>query len=105
MHSSSNLSPLQGTKIVNLGLNAPGPVAAARLAGLGAEVIKVEPPSGDPMNMAAPIWYAELCAEQTVLRLDLKSDEGRDKLDDILAGTQLLLASFRPAALARVGLD
>src|SRR5258708_38684607 len=105
MESLSALSPLQGMKIVNLGLNAPGPVAGARLKQLGAEITKVEPPSGDPMNMAAPIWYAELCAGQTVVRLDLKNDEGRSRLSDLLAETDLLLASFRPAALARLGLD
>src|SRR5258708_3485308 len=101
----SALSPLAGVKIVNLGLNAPGPVAAARLAKLGAKITKVEPPLGDPMNMAAPLWYGELCAGQTVLRLDLKSKEGRNELDDLLAKADLLLASFRPAALARLGLD
>lgn len=101
----SALSPLAGVRIVTLGLNAPGPVAAARLAKLGAKITKVEPPLGDPMNMAAPLWYAELCAGQTVLRLDLKSKAGDDKLTTLLTEADLLLASFRPSALARLGLD
>lgn len=105
MESLSAVSPLQGVRILNLGLNAPGPVAAARLARLGAEITKIEPPSGDPLNTVAPIWYAELCVGQTVVRLDLKSDDGRSRLDELLANAELLLASFRPAALARLGLD
>src|SRR5258707_5147120 len=99
------MSPLAGLNIITMGLNAPGRVAAAGRDKLGAKSRKVEPPLGDPMNMAAPLWYAELCAEQTVLRLDLKSKEGRNELDDLLAKADLLLASFRPAALARLGLD
>jgi alpha-methylacyl-CoA racemase len=103
MNSDSTL--LQGVKIVSLALNAPGPVAAARLTKLGAEVTKVEPPTGDAIKTAAPAWYESLCQGQTVLRLDLKSPEGRSKLDELLAQADLLLASFRPSALQRLELD
>ena len=103
MDSDSTL--LQGIKIVSLALNAPGPVAAARLTKLGAEVTKVEPPSGDATSRAAPKWYESLCQGQTVLRLDLKDASGRAQLDSILAAADLLLASFRPSALQRLGLD
>jgi crotonobetainyl-CoA:carnitine CoA-transferase CaiB-like acyl-CoA transferase len=103
MNSDSML--LQGVKIVSLALNAPGPVAAARLTKLGAEVTKVEPPTGDATRTAAPGWYESLCKGQTVLRLDLKSPDGSAKLDDLLATADLLLASFRPSALQRLGLD
>jgi alpha-methylacyl-CoA racemase len=103
MNSDSTL--LQGVKIVSLALNAPGPVAAARLTKLGADVTKVEPPTGDAIKTAAPAWYESLCQGQTVLRLDLKSPEGRSKLDELLAQADLLLASFRPSALQRLELD
>ena len=103
MNSDSTL--LQGVKIVSVALNAPGPVAAARLTKLGADVTKVEPPNGDATKSAAPTWYASLCQGQTVLRLDLKSRDGRAQLDGLLAQADLLLASFRPSALQRLGLD
>jgi alpha-methylacyl-CoA racemase len=103
MNSDSTL--LQGVKMVNLALNVPGPVAAARLTKLGAEVTKVEPPTGDAAKTAAPALYESLCQGQTVLRLDLKSPEGCAKLDELLAQADLLLASFRPSALQRLGLD
>jgi alpha-methylacyl-CoA racemase len=103
MNSDSTL--LQGVKIVSLALNVPGPVAAARLTKLGADVTKVEPPTGDATQTAAPALYESLCQGQRVLRVDLKSPEGCAKLDELLAQSELLLASFRPSALQRLGLD
>jgi crotonobetainyl-CoA:carnitine CoA-transferase CaiB-like acyl-CoA transferase len=105
MSTTDNATLLHGIKIVSLALNAPGPVAAARLTQLGAEVTKVEPPSGDATNNVAPKWYESLCQGQTVLRLNLKDPGGRAQLDRMLAETDLLLASFRPSALQRLGLD
>ena len=105
MDPNADSSLLKGIKIVSLALNAPGPVAAARLTKLGAEVTKVEPPSGDATKRVAPTWYESLCQGQTVLRIDLKSPDGCAKLDELLATADLLLASFRPSALQRLGLD
>lgn len=96
---------LEGVKIVSLALNAPGPVAAARLAEMGAEVTKVEPPAGDALRQIAPEWYEALHEKQKVLQLDLKSTDGQNSLDKLLANSDLLLTSFRPSALKRLGLD
>ncbi len=89
-----------------LAVNLPGPTAAARLAQLGATVVKVEPPAGDPLAHARPRWYEELHRGQTVLTLDLKADAGRAQLDHWLgpARSDLLLTAMRPAALQRLGL-
>jgi crotonobetainyl-CoA:carnitine CoA-transferase CaiB-like acyl-CoA transferase len=103
MNSDSSL--LQGVKIISLALNVPGPVAAARLTKLGADVTKIEPPTGDATQSVAPELYSSLCQGQTVMRLDLKSEDGREKLVELLASADLLLASFRPSALQRLGLD
>lgn len=97
--------PLEGIKVVSLGINTPGPVAASRLAGLGAQVTKVEPPAGDPLKTFAPAWYEQLRGGQNVITLDLKDPSGRARLDNLLARTDLLLASFRPSAMQRLGLD
>jgi crotonobetainyl-CoA:carnitine CoA-transferase CaiB-like acyl-CoA transferase len=105
MDSNPNSSLLQGVKIVSLALNVPGPVAAARLTQMGAEVTKIEPPLGDGLSKFAPAWYQSLCEGQTVKQLDLKNADGRKQLDDLLSNTDLLLAAFRPAALQRLGLD
>ena len=99
------LQPLKGIRVVTLALNVPGPVAAARLMDLGAEGIKVEPPSGDPLKAVAAPWYDVLTRKQTVVALDLKNQDDRSKLDDYLEQAGLLLTSFRPSALRRLQLD
>lgn len=103
-HATEAARPLAGTRVVVLGVNVPGPVAGARLAELGATVVKVEPPAGDPLAAAAPSWYAALTADQDVRVLDLKTPEGRARLDELLRAADVLITSYRPAALARLGL-
>ncbi|HEX2210179.1 MAG TPA: CoA transferase [Longimicrobium sp.] len=98
------MRPLEGVRIVTLAVNVPGSVAAARLCSLGAAVTQVPPPSGDPLAVGAPSWYAELAEGQTVVALDLKDADGRARLDTLLAERDLLLTSSRPAALERLGL-
>jgi len=95
---------LEGFRLVTLAQNVPGPAAAARLQSCGASVVKVEPPNGDPLAFANPAWYGSLSAGQEVVRLDLKSDAGRDRLDEHLAEADVLLTSNRLAALTRLGL-
>lgn len=97
-------APLEGMQVVTLAANVPGPAAAARLRGLGASVIKVEPPGGDPLARFCPSWYKALSAGQKVLRLDLKHPGDRERLGRHLAASDLLLTSSRPAALERLGL-
>jgi alpha-methylacyl-CoA racemase len=97
--------PLPGIRVVSLCINTPGPVAASRLVRLGASVTKVEPPSGDPLKLFATDWYQSLAKGQTVITLDLKDSSQRAQLDELLSDADLLLASFRPSALKRLGLD
>lgn len=97
--------PLRGYRLTTLAVNVPGPAAAARLAELGAEVVKIEPPGGDPLEAACPDWYREMASGQRVERLDLKREEDARKLEEILADSDLLLTSSRPSALARLCLS
>ncbi|MGN6612095.1 MAG: CoA transferase [Angustibacter sp.] len=96
---------LAGVTVVSLAINVPGPVAVARLQGLGAVVTKVEPPSGDPLRLASEAWYAAITQGQDVRVIDLKSAEGRAALDDLLITADVLVTSSRAAALQRLGLD
>jgi crotonobetainyl-CoA:carnitine CoA-transferase CaiB-like acyl-CoA transferase len=91
--------------VVSLAVYVPGPVATARLRDLGAAVVKVEPPDGDPLADVAPAWYAGLVAGTEVRRLDLKMPVPRAALDTLLADADLLVTAPRPAGLARLGLD
>jgi alpha-methylacyl-CoA racemase len=96
---------LQNIRVVTMAINVPGPVAAYRLQQLGARVTKIEPPSGDPLERSCPAWYRLLAEGQQVLRLDLKSEEGRAAMGDLLAESDVFLTSHRPSALQRLSLD
>lgn len=95
---------LKGLKVLNLAVNVPGPWAAARLGMLGAEVIKVEPPTGDSLEAWCPSWYGEMAQDATVERVDAKSGSGRARINELLDGADVLITSVRPSALARMGI-
>jgi len=96
--------PLKNITIVTLALNLPGPLAAKRFVELGATVIKVEPPQGDPFEQYCPDWYAHVNHGQHREVIDVKSAKGRAQLDTLLSSATLLLTAQRPAALERLGL-
>ncbi len=91
--------------IVTMAQNVPGPVAVARLAAAGAVVTKIEAPWGDPLEGLCKPWYDELHAGIAVIRLDLKTGDGIRSLTDLLGSADVFMASHRPSALLRLGLD
>jgi alpha-methylacyl-CoA racemase len=97
--------PLEGITVLVLAFNVPGPVAASKLAHLGASITKVESPAGDTFATWCPSWYEALCAGHTAVSLDLKTPAGREEMEGLLKDTDLFLTSFRPAALANLSLD
>lgn len=96
---------LVGIRVACLAVYVPAPVAALRLATLGAQVTRIEPITGDPLAQWNPGWYRELIAGQRVLRLDVKSDRGRQMFDRVLERSDLLLTALRPSSLNRLGLS
>jgi crotonobetainyl-CoA:carnitine CoA-transferase CaiB-like acyl-CoA transferase len=96
---------LHGLRILSLALNLPGPAALMRCRRMGATCTKLEPPAGDPMGHYDPGAYAELHAGVKVLQADLKTPQGQDVLHRELARTDVLLTSFRPSALRKLGLE
>jgi alpha-methylacyl-CoA racemase len=99
------MQPLAGIKIVSTAFNLPGPAAVAQLHRLGADVVKVEPPQGDPMRLNCPDLYRDFLGKQQVVQLDLKQPDPRRQLDEHLAAADLLLTSTLPSSLARLGLS
>ncbi|MCC7016742.1 MAG: CoA transferase [Rhodospirillales bacterium] len=105
---------LAGVRVIDLGQYLPGPGAAQILADLGADVLKVEQPSGDPLRALDPVtgrsvegispYYAAVNAGKRVLRLDLKSDAGKRAFERLAHQADALIESFRPGALAKLGL-
>ena len=104
---------LQGVRILSLALNLPGPAALMRCRAMGAQCVKLEPPppagavqgaSADPLQSYCATAYAQMHSGIRTVVADLKSDKGRTVLHRQLAKADVLLTSFRPSALARLGL-
>ena len=107
------LKPLKGIRVLSLALNLPGPAALMRCRELGARCVKLEPPApkdapatatGDPMSQYSPQTYAALQAGIRVRAADLKTEAGQRALHRELAQADVLLTSFRPSALTKLGL-
>lgn len=102
---------LQGVRILSLALNLPGPAALMRCRQMGAHCTKLEPiavpgdTSADPMRTYSTAAYAQLHEGITVLQANLKTEQGQALLQAQLAQTDVLLTSFRPAALRKLGMD
>lgn len=100
--SSGKKAPLEGVQIIDLGGSIAGPLAAMLLTDQGAETIRINPPEGPlldhPMN-------AVLDRGKTILALDLKSDNGREKLEALLRDADILIENYGPGVMGRLGLD
>jgi alpha-methylacyl-CoA racemase len=104
------VAPLSGLLVLDLSRHLPGPLTARLLADLGARVVKVEEPrTGDPVRASPPVREgvgalgAILLAGVESVALDLKSQAGREALEKLLARADVLIESFRPGTLARLG--
>jgi CoA:oxalate CoA-transferase len=95
---------LGGVKVVDLSEQVPGPYATRLLAGLGADVIKVErPDSGDRLRHRPAMFEAENRGKRD-LSVDLKSPEGRAALLRVIAAADVLVETYRPGVMDRLGL-
>ncbi|MFE2734936.1 CaiB/BaiF CoA transferase family protein [Streptomyces sp. NPDC056723] len=95
---------LAGVRIVDLSEQVPGPYATRLLAGLGADVIKVErPDSGDRLRHRPVMFDAENRGKRD-LSIDLKAPEGRAALLRLIASADVLVEGFRPGVMDRLGL-
>lgn len=109
--NSKSPKVLRGVRIVSLALNLPGPAALQRCRQMGARCIKIEPPaaqgqsSSDPMLQYSPQGYADLHQDIPVHAADLKTERGRQALHRQLAKADVLITSFRKAAMHKLGLD
>jgi crotonobetainyl-CoA:carnitine CoA-transferase CaiB-like acyl-CoA transferase len=102
---------LAGIRVLDLGQYLPGPFAARVLADLGCDVVKIEPPGGDPGRHfdaegrpGRSPFYDLLNAGKRVAFLDLKAPAGTAAFEALIAEADVLLESFRPGVLDRLGL-
>jgi len=102
--------PLDGLRVIELGQLLAGPFTTTILGYFGAEVIKVEPPGGDPirgwreMRDGTSLWYRSLGRNKKSVTLDLKSLRGRELALRLLDDADVLVENFRPGAMEAWGM-
>lgn len=106
--------PLSGYRVVELGVWVAGPAAAGLMADWGADVVKVEPPTGDPQRRVfgalgiadqhgVPPFEIDNRGKRSVV-LDLHTDSGRERMEQLLETADVFVTNVRPEALERMGL-
>ncbi len=105
------MGKLSGIKVVDLTQFLPGPAMTGMMADQGADVQKIEPPTGDPARMQAPfeaghsVWFANLNRGKSSLVLDLKSVDGCARLRELCVQADVFVEGFRPGVMKRLGFD
>ncbi|MCO4747720.1 MAG: CoA transferase [Proteobacteria bacterium] len=94
--------PLAGVRVLDFTQNLPGPYATFILASLGAEVIKVEPPRGDPGRVMGSM-FDKVNRGKRAITLDLRDDASADTRDALLAWADVVVEGFRPGVMDRLG--
>lgn len=100
------IAALQGVTVVEVGALLPVPATGANLRRLGADVVKIEPPGGDPARSYAGGWLQSLYGDgKRCLELDLASAEGMGRAAALVGAADVVLVGYRPAAARRLGVD
>jgi alpha-methylacyl-CoA racemase len=99
------MSALSDTLVIDFTWYLPGPFASRELARLGARVVRVEPPAGDPMRSMVPAWDAAVNAGKESIVCDLKRESGLALANAVCARADVVLDGFRPGVLARLGVS
>jgi alpha-methylacyl-CoA racemase len=95
------VDPLAGTLVVDMTRYLPGAFASRELLRLGARVVRLEPPEGDPMRLVAPAWDEALNGGKESVACDLKTDPELARA--LLARADVVLEGFRPGVAERLG--
>jgi alpha-methylacyl-CoA racemase len=96
------VQPLAGLLVVDLTRYLPGPYASRELLRLGARVVRLLPPGGDPLRELAPGWHEALNEGKEAVELDLKADPQAGRA--LCAEADVVLESFRPGVVERLGI-
>ena len=102
---------LNGIRVIDLTRLYPGPLCTLMLADLGADVIKVEAPGGEPARYYPPYQFGtgagflQLNRGKRSITLDLKKEKGAGVLKRLLQNADILVESFRPGVMKGLGLD
>src|SRR5271156_5334419 len=110
----SMAGPVEGIKVIELGVWVAGPAAGGILADWGADVIKIEPPTGDPGRMFGrmlgldlgvnPPFEMDNRSKRSIV-LDPTGEAGHETALELLTDADVFVTNLRPGALHRLGLD
>jgi alpha-methylacyl-CoA racemase len=95
------VQPLEGALVVDLTRYLPGPFASRELLELGARIVRIEPPGGDPMRVTAPAWHDALNEGKESVACDLKAEPERARA--LCAEADVVIEGFRPGVAERLG--
>jgi crotonobetainyl-CoA:carnitine CoA-transferase CaiB-like acyl-CoA transferase len=105
---TASRGPLEGVRVLELGQLLAGPWAGAILAYFGADVIKVEPPEGDPLRgwrvldeTGTSYWWRSLARNKRCIALDLRAPEGRAIAKRLALRCDVLIENFRPGTMEK----
>ena len=94
----ARVAALENVTVADLTRHLPGPFASRELMRLGARVVKIEPPGGDPMKAAAPAWYEALNAGKEIVEWNADAEPQ----PGILGEARVVLEGFRPGVFERL---
>ena len=97
--------PLSGLRVVDFSMFVPGPFCSALLADLGAEVIKVEQPKGDPGRSYVPVQFSTENRNKRSISVDLKNRNSAPVVERLIKQADIVLEGFRPGVAKRLGID
>jgi len=111
MNKASQDKPLSGMRVIEMGQLIAGPFTGSVLGYFGAEVIKIEPITGDPVRYwrltenNTSYWWHSVSRNKKSITLNLKSDEGRQIAKDLILKSDVLIENFKPGTLERWGMS
>jgi CoA:oxalate CoA-transferase len=111
--AGADARPLEGIRVLDLSQVVSGPICGRMLSDLGADVVKLEPPTGDVIRYLQPkvgddpvsVYFTWVNAGKRAISLDLRTERGAELARELAASSDVLLENFRPGALEQYGLD
>ena len=111
MNIKAQDKPLRGMRVIEMGQLIAGPFTGSVLGYFGAEVIKIEPPTGDPVRYwrltenNTSYWWHSVSRNKKSITLNLKTEEGRQIAKDLILESDVLIENFKPGTLEKWGMS
>ena len=111
MNTKAQDKPLRGMRVIEMGQLIAGPFTGSVLGYFGAEVIKIEPPTGDPVRYwrltenNTSYWWHSVSRNKKSITLNLKTVEGRQIAKDLILESDVLIENFKPGTLEKWGMS